>query len=335
MAAVLLFGADRGLVRERSNDLVRGVAGETPDPFRLIEMTTAELRADPVALSDAARSFSLVPGRRIIRIRDAGEPAAEAVRLLLGDGAATALVICEAGDLGKRSGLRLIFEAAPSAAAVACFPDEGDGLRALIEETLAGFGLRPTAAATALLSSTLGADRALSRCELEKLALYCGRGGTGIVEDEDVAAVVGNQRLASLSSLAMLAAGGDIAGLNRALSVEEGLEPIGLLRAAAQHLQRLHRVKAEVATGRPVRDAVLALRPPVFFRLIDGFTRQVGQWNEARLEEGLVCLARAEIACKQTGAPQAALAVRALLRVARLAHPGPVTDAPGRPRSRP
>ena len=93
--------------------------GDTPDPFRLLEMTVAELRADPVALVDAARSFPLVPGRRNIRIRDAGEAIVEAIRLLIEAGAFDSLVICEAGDLGKRSPLRASFEDAPGAAAVA------------------------------------------------------------------------------------------------------------------------------------------------------------------------------------------------------------------------
>ncbi|MFO1152562.1 MAG: DNA polymerase III subunit delta [Rhodospirillales bacterium] len=316
---MLIFGPDRGLVRERGDTLVRSVLGDTPDPFRLLQMTTAELRADPVALVDAARSFSLVPGRRVIRIRDAGETMADPVRLLLEAGTVDALVLCEAGDLGKRSSLRITFEATPAAAAVACYPDEGDALRSLVEDTLAGHGLRPTADAAALLAALLGADRALSRRELEKLALYCGDDGARVVAVEDVEAVVGTDRLASLTTLALAAAAGDIRGLNRAIASEDRLEPIGLLRATAQHLQRLHRVKAEIARGRPAREAIQGLRPPVFFRAIDEFSRQVRLWRAPALEAALVCLTRAEMACKQTGAPQAALATRALLHVARLA----------------
>ena len=119
--------------------------------------------------------------------------------------------------------------------------------------------------------------------------------------------------------MAMLAAAGDADGLNRALAQEDRLEPIGLLRATAHHLQRLHRVKAEIAGGRPAREAIQGLRPPVFFRAIDEFARQLRLWREDALEDGLLCLTRAEIACKQTGAPQAALATRAMLRIARLA----------------
>ncbi len=318
-----MFGPDRGLVRERSDALARAVIGDAPDPFRVLEMTAAEVRADPVALVDAARSLPLVPGRRFIRIRDAGEAVADAVRLLIEAGGGGALVVLEAGDLGKRSALRTTFEAAAAGAiAVACFPDEGESLRSMIEETLTGFGLRATADAVELLAGTLGADRALNRRELEKLALYCGDGGAHVVDAADVEAVVGSDRLSSLTAIAMLAGAGDIAGLNRALAGEDRLEPIGLLRATAQHLQRLHRVRAEIGRGRPVRDAIQGLRPPVFFRTIEEFGRQVRRWREQDLEAALVCLTRAEIACKQTGAPQAALATRALMHVARLASGG-------------
>ncbi len=129
IGAVLIFGPDRGLVRERSDALARAVLGDDLDPFRLIEMTAAGVRADPTALVDAARSFPLVPGRRLIRVRDAGEPVVEAIRLLVAARQWDALVVCEAGDLGKRSALRAAFEAPAGVAAVACFADEGDGLR--------------------------------------------------------------------------------------------------------------------------------------------------------------------------------------------------------------
>jgi DNA polymerase-3 subunit delta len=102
-----------------------------------------------------------------------------------------------------------------------------------------------------------------------------------------------------------------LAGLGR------GIEAIGLLRAVQGHLQRLHRVQADVARGRGLREAVQALRPPVFFRAVDAFSRQARCWRREALEASLAALLEAERACKRTGAPQAALAAAAVLSVAR------------------
>jgi DNA polymerase-3 subunit delta len=41
--AVLLYGPDAGLVRERADGLVRGVAGDVGDPFRVAELSPDEV----------------------------------------------------------------------------------------------------------------------------------------------------------------------------------------------------------------------------------------------------------------------------------------------------
>lgn len=316
---MLLYGPDRGLVRERSDRLAATVLGGEGDPFRLIEIGVGELRARPEALADAARSFPLLPGRQVLRVRDAGDAQGESLKRLAAAGCWEALVIVEAGDLGKRSSLRLLFEAEAGFAAVACHGDDAASLRQVIDETLAAAGVTASAEAVRLLVDTLGADRALTRQELAKIATYAGKGGR--IDVDDVLAIIGGVGATSLADLAAAAGGGDADRLNRALTaLDRGIEPIAALRATQQHLQRLHRVRAEIGRGRSVREAVLALRPPVFFRAVDDVARQAGRWSSAGLEAGLLALLAAEAACKRTGAPQAAIAATALLEIARRAR---------------
>ena len=52
ITAVLLFGPDTGLVRERADRLTRTVAGDAADPFRVGELTAASLREEPSRLLD-------------------------------------------------------------------------------------------------------------------------------------------------------------------------------------------------------------------------------------------------------------------------------------------
>jgi DNA polymerase-3 subunit delta len=99
----------------------------------------------------------------------------------------------------------------------------------------------------------------------------------------------------------------------------EGLQPIPLLRAVARHLQRLLQAHGLVATGGTAKQAMDALRPPVFFRLQPQFRRQMDVWRGAQLGDGLMLLAETELECKRTGAPQRLLCRRALFRVAELA----------------
>src|SRR5438105_10986481 len=71
--AVLLYGPDAGLVRERAEIVVRTVCPDLRDPFRVADLAAAGLAADPARLADEAAQISLMGGRRVVRVRDAGD----------------------------------------------------------------------------------------------------------------------------------------------------------------------------------------------------------------------------------------------------------------------
>src|SRR3546814_16665914 len=94
-----------------------------------------------------------------------------------------ALIVVEAGELPARSALRKVFEDAKTAAAIACYVEEGDQLEAFIARTLAGQGVKVEQDALDLLAARLGGDRMATRNDVEKLALYVCKGGTASVAD--------------------------------------------------------------------------------------------------------------------------------------------------------
>ena len=67
--AVLLYGPDAGLVRERAETLARGVCPDLHDPFRVAELSGGMLVSDPARLADEAAQISLMGGRRVVRVR--------------------------------------------------------------------------------------------------------------------------------------------------------------------------------------------------------------------------------------------------------------------------
>ena len=52
--AVLVFGPDRGLVRERGATIARAVVDDPADPFRVVELSGGSLKSDPARLGDEA-----------------------------------------------------------------------------------------------------------------------------------------------------------------------------------------------------------------------------------------------------------------------------------------
>lgn len=312
--AVLLFGDDTGMIRERASRLVRAVAGSLDDPFRV-----AELERDALPrLAEELASRSLTGGRRVVRVRDVTDTATAAVTAALQRGS-EALLVLEAPGLASRSKLRTALERAPDAVAIGCYALEGAALDQAIGTVLSGLGVSVTPEARTWLSGQLGADQAITRSELEKLALYVGPGG-----QVDLAAAeqcVGDLAGLSLNDALFAATAGDVTETDRAmeLAMAEGTAPVGLLRATLTHLQRLQRARAAMGQGASPNEAAKAARPPVFFRQEAAFVQALRLWPEPALEATATRVWEAERACKRTGTPAETLCRSVLLGLAQRA----------------
>src|SRR3954452_20963290 len=299
--AVLLFGPDAGLVHERADTLARAICPDLHDTFRVAELTAAVLAADPARLADEAAQISLMGGRRVVRLREAGDALAPLFTRFLPDAAGDALVIAEAGDLPGRSALRRAFDEAPGAVAIGCYPDGARDLAAMIRETCAAHDIAISRDAMDFLVAHLGGDRLLTRAELEKLTLYAGDGGR--VEFDDARAVIADSAALSLDDALLAAAEGNASALDRALArvFQEGESPVAVIRALLRHLQRLHLLASRGAACASVAQAMRAAAPRIFSKRQHSCRRQWRRWREGRLREALDLAAEPEFRMKQTG----------------------------------
>jgi DNA polymerase-3 subunit delta len=315
---VLLFGEDAGLIRDRAEMLVRAVAGTLDDPFLVADLT----RETADRLVEEASSLPLTGGRRVVRLREASDAATDRVKAILA-GKAPALVVLEGTGLATRSRLRTAVEAAADGVAIGCYPEEGRALEDTIRASFAELKVGVEQEALGWLVGQLGADRASTKREIEKLALYAGPGGR--VDLDAAMACVGDLAGLSLDDALFAATEGDVATTDRALelALAEGTTAVGVLRAAMAHLQRLHRVRLVMAeNGTTAADAAKTARPPVFFRRTGAFLKALALWSPATLSGALGFLSEAEAQCKRTGAPDMTICRNAVLTLARRAAGG-------------
>lgn len=316
--AVLVYGPDGGQVCEILDTLTMAIVTDRKDPFRVGELTAMMVRADPACLADEVSTLALTGGRRVVRIRNADDALAGTLESFLEAPVGEALVVVAAGELGKASSLRRLFEEANNAVALPCYLDEAETLESLIYDTLRQSGLKGEVAAVAYLVERLGGDRLQSRRELEKLMLYAQSGG-GTVTLADARACVGDGADLTLDGVAMAVADGDQARTDRMYErlILEGMTPVSVLRALMRHFQRLHMAAGAVAGGYSIEQAIVALKPPLFFKNKDHFRAQLLIWPRDRLARVLDLLTQAEIDCKVTGMPARAICGRTLLQLAR------------------
>ncbi len=318
--AVLLYGPDTGLARERADTLARAICPDLRDPFRVADLAASALAGDPARLADEAAQIGLMGGRRVVRVREAGDALAPPFARFLAETVADALVIAEAGDLPARSALRRVFDAAPRAAAIGCYPDSARDLAQVIRDAFAAHRIAASRDATDFLVQHLGEDRMLTRAELEKLTLYAGDGGH--IELDEARAVIADSAALSLDDALLAAAEGEAAALDRALArvFQEGESPVTVIRALLRHLQRLHLLAARVAGGSSVEEAIRGARPPIFFKEQDSYRRQLARWSTARLGRALERVAEAEFRMKLTGRPAETICREAMFALAREAR---------------
>lgn len=321
--AVLLYGPDQGLVRERLNALTKLVAGRLDDPFRVSEFQASVLRDDPGRLADEAASMSLGGGRRVVRWRDADADArletavANAFEAFFESPLGDSLSIVTAGDIGSRAKLVTAFESSDHAAAIACYADDSRTLEVVIRETLKSQGVSATPDALAWLADRLGGDREVSRRELEKLALYKGNHGT--VTEEDARLCIGDSSAVELDDLIYAVGDGDQNTVQRAYGrlMGEGASPVTILNATARHFLRLHETRGRMSEGKSLEQALMALRPPLFFKVKGRFQHQAGMWTEQLIVRALDVLNEAEMNAKSTDLPAEAITERALMQIAQ------------------
>lgn len=319
---ILLFGPDAGLVRERGALLCKLYAGDEAE-FSVHELTGDAVRKDPAVLADMGSALSLMGGEPVVRVRDTSDSIVSTIESWMDEGGGINPGIFEAGELAPRSKLRKAFEKRKDAAAIGCYPDEGQSLEAVVRQHMRDNGVALGQDAMPGILARLGTDRLAIRQELDKLVLYAGgpnQGGT--LSGVDVEAAIGDVKTASMDDLAFATASGNseklAAGLD--LALVEGLAPVALLRAVQRHFDRLLLVKAAMTAGEDVGVAMKKLRPPVFFKLESAFRTQVQRWPETDLIKCLQLLMTAERDCKSGLTIDRAVFERALLQICQVAR---------------
>jgi DNA polymerase-3 subunit delta len=311
---VLVFGPDAGLVSERVNALVKASVDDVNDPFALARLESDDLAAEPSRLVEEAQTIPLFGGRRAVWVKAGGRNIAPAVEALLAIRNLECRVVIEAGNLPRNAPLRALIERAKNAAALPCYADDERTRERLIDAEMREAGLTLAPDARALLLPLLGGDRAASRSEIRKLALYArGQDRVGV---DDVAAVVSDASSLALDDIVDAAFAGQTTDLEIRLAKARtaGTSPGSIFFAAQRQVAQLHkwRMAIEAGTGFSIDSAL----PPAQFRRKRLVEAALKSWNAARLAAAMADLAEALLQSRRNNELDQTIADRALLAIA-------------------
>lgn len=309
--AALVYGPDAGLVSERAAALARTFAERQGDGAEILRLDDRDFADDPARLDVEFRTQSMFANTKVIRVTAGNRLDVPSLKALLSEPSESSLIV-EAGNLRPDSGLRKLFEKLEGGAALPCYADER-GLAGMIDEELAAAGLTIDRETKAYLASRLGADQALSRSEVIKLAAYAQGGGS--VSQEDVAAIVGDASEIALDNFVYAVSAGAIGPALRELHrlSAAGTDHAAALSVLARHYTRLYVVAAHKAG---IEGAARSLRPPLHFKRKDMFLAHCRTWGAKRLAQALPLIQEAIRRTRRSPEMGTAFAERLLLTLA-------------------
>ena len=320
---VVIYGNDDGLIAERAIALAKTVCDDLKDPFRVIDIAGDTLKNDPARLADEFGAMSMLGGRRVIRVRPAGEESVAALENLVAAPAGDALIVVEGGNLSPRSGLRTLAETEACLAAMPCYMDNEAAIEGLVESAARAQGLAVEGDALQWIVERLGGDRGQTRSEIDKLLLYKAGDASKTVTLDDAIAVLGDTAAIGIDNVVAATFDGELVSLDRALDrvFAEGGHPVQLVRSLQRHADQLHLVSGHAAKGGNLEAAMFKARGlPRGGPVRQRFERHLRAWPLPRLGSALSAILDAEIDCKSTGLPDEAIARRLCLRLAQAAR---------------
>jgi DNA polymerase-3 subunit delta len=317
-SAVLIYGTDAGLVGERAGILARRLAARHEG--EILRLDDADLEADPDRIGVEMLTRPMFGGCKIVRAATGRRINAGSLKGIVEMGRLEGFLIVEAGSLRRGDALLALFESAAGAAAIACYPDEPRDLDTMVGEVLAAAKMDISLEARRVLIARLGADRALSRAEVEKLALYAR--GKARIEEVDVEAAVGDAAETALDRVAFAASSGRGSEAVRECErcVTSGESAQGVILALQRHFLRLHRLRSGLDEGRSLEELMRALKPQPNFRQKAAIEQQTRAWSLPRLNAALARIGDAAKAARLNGALEETLAEALVMEVGSLAR---------------
>ncbi|HEX8466393.1 MAG TPA: DNA polymerase III subunit delta [Allosphingosinicella sp.] len=297
----LLYGPDDS----GSHSLVKVAASGAGAGAERVELTAAELKADPARLADEAASISLFGGARYIVVQPAGDECLAAVEALLQAPAAGNPVLLIAGALKPASKLLKLALAEPAALALASYAPEGQEAERLVTDMARAEGLTVRPDVARRLADACAGNRAILALELQKLALYLDSAPDRPkpLEHEALDAVGAAAEEGDLSRLVDSVGSGNAAVLQAELLrlASEGIEGIPLIRAVLRRMSLLSRLRAQVERGSSPGAVMASQGKSLFWKEKDSVGQQLSRWRSDALARSVSRLLEAERQVKAPG----------------------------------
>ena len=279
LAAVLFHGNDIGLISERANLFANKFSDDLEDVFSVTRLNGEMLVGETSLIADSAAVIPLTSTKRLVLVKGRGTELLSACKLALTSPISNALIIVEATETTTKHAIVKLFETTKHAASIGCYADGIKDIHALATRIFAVDNVKASIDALDIIALRLGSDHAVSRREIEKLALMAGPGGT--LEADDVQIALGDSANLAIDDIAEALASGAVRRLQQALQKAwyEGMNAVMIVRGCQSYFRQLGLASYAMANGQPAQIAIRSLKPPLHFKLQDRLLVHLQRWR--------------------------------------------------------
>ena len=299
-----------------------------PDAGERIELSGAELKRDPVLLSDEARSTSLFGGTRHILVRAQGEEAHDALKILLESEGEPCPVLVVATSATDKSRTAKLLTDRDDALVAMFYPPDVRTVTEAVRDMAGAAGLRLSGDLAERIARASKLDVRLAQTEVTKLALYLDASAqaTRAVEAADINAIGAVSEDDGFMSLvdAVLSGRKDSLASEFKRMHDLALNPVGLLLAFERRVAQLVQLTARLGPRGDIAgllDIEMRARR-VFLRDKKALSEQLRIWRGPRLERLARRMIELHRALMENSQSAELLLAQGLAEISRAARPG-------------
>lgn len=320
LAAVLLYGHDLGLIKERGKQIATHFVPDLQDPFAVTSLDGDAVAKDTALLVDSAAAMPAMGGHRLVFVDQASGNCLNAMKALLANPPTESITILNGGDdLNTKAAIVKLFEQHEQAAAIGCYADTNQSLGQMAQDIFQQHQISVDRDVMRWIIDHLGADRMASRSEIDKLVLLAGPEGKLSLQQAQHA--LGDGAAVTVNDTIFAAAGGDLTGLSFSLTriQHDAIPGERLLRSGQMYFQKLFRIAAAMENGSSRDQAMNSIRPPIFFSEKRMVETHLQYWSAPKCRRAIDRLVDAEKQSRRgiSSDTAAAQALMALALVAR------------------
>lgn len=297
--SVLLYGNDHSRISHYTQKIIdRAMASAE---FSISRMDLSEVIKEPEQLLVNFTTVPMFHQKSLVVLTGVKDALSSDLKAAL-DNMNTnfCFVIVQARELSGTSSLRAYYNNHNSYASIACYRE--DNVNAIVAEFLTEKGVSYSAAAFKLLCSLMQSSSTCLQPELHKLLLFLGN--KKVLEVEDVQQSFVADLDPALDDICVAIAAGD---LNNFVTIADSLlqnklTEVLIIRSSMKYFMTLEFLMRKVKCGTRLEDAIKAVQPPIFFRLVPQLRKHATTLSYQIVLLIMNRLHEAEVQCKSPDA---------------------------------